>query len=331
MNNRAELPIIEPVFGTYHYQCAATAVIASNPSIRNWVLNENVSLCCGKGFLSGMTTPRVTVILSSYDENPYLERNYFDLRIKNFQFNAMVRHQIDNGYYVYFNKIDDYYLDGKTWYKQRHFFHDGIICGYDQEKKLYCVYAYDNKWILNKFWMPQKSFNAGIRSMRANGENGCIFTLKPLDTQVKIDPRVIVNNLRQYLASSFEKYPKTGPGIARGTVIHDYITLYLDMLLDGSIPYERMDWRVLRLIWEHKKIMLERIERVEEILCLGTEISTKYKSIVEETDKMRMLYAAYHLKRRDSLLVSIRDKLIPIKEKEKDLLNYFIKKVEEKI
>ena len=39
---------------------------------------------------------------------------------------------------------------------------------------------------------------------------------------------------------------------------------YIDKLYDGSIPYDRMDRRVFRLIWEHKKIMLERIEAMEK-------------------------------------------------------------------
>ena len=35
-----QLPIVEPVYGTYHFQGGASAVIHDNPSIRNWFLNE---------------------------------------------------------------------------------------------------------------------------------------------------------------------------------------------------------------------------------------------------------------------------------------------------
>lgn len=331
MNKKVELPIIEPVFSTYHYQCMATAIISSNPSIRNWALNENVTMWCEKSFLWGVTTPYLTVQFSSYEENPHLEKHFFDLTDENIIFDQLVRKYMDNGYYFYFNKIDDFYLDGKTWYKERHFFHDGILCGYDQENKLYCIYAYDNRWKYTKLWIPQESFNDGIRSMRESGEKGYLYALKPMPERVEFNPTVVVNNLKSHINTTFEVCPPTDPTGATGLAVHDYILLYLDKLLDNSIPHERMDWRIFRVIWEHKKLMLERIERMEEALSLNSTTSDLYKFIVEEANKIRLLYASYHMKRRDSLLVSIKEKLIEIKNKEKEILEKFIEEAERKI
>jgi hypothetical protein len=77
--------------------------------------------------------------------------------------------------------------------------------------------------------------------------------------------------------------------------------------------------------------MLERIERMEEALSLDSTASDLYKFIVEEANQIRLLYASYHMKRRDSLLVSIKEKLIEIKHKEKEILEKFIEKAERKI
>lgn len=331
MNKKVELPIIEPVFSTYHYQCMATAIISSNPSIRNWALNENVTMWCEKSFLWGVTTPYLTVQFSSYEENPHLEKHFFDLTDENIIFDQLVQKYMDNGYYFYFNKIDDFYLDGKTWYKERHFFHDGILCGYDQENKLYCIYAYDNRWKYTKLWIPQESFNDGIRSMRESGEKGYLYALKPMPERVDFNPTIVVNNLKSHINTTFEVCPPTDPTGVTGLAVHDYILLYLDKLLDNSIPHERMDWRIFRVIWEHKKLMLERIERMEEALSLDSTASDLYKFIVEEANQIRLLYASYHMKRRDSLLVSIKEKLIEIKHKEKEILEKFIEKAERKI
>lgn len=40
MNKAVELPIVQPLYGTYQNHGAGSAVLKSNPSIRNWYLNQ---------------------------------------------------------------------------------------------------------------------------------------------------------------------------------------------------------------------------------------------------------------------------------------------------
>ncbi len=65
--------------------------------------------------------------------------------------NPIIRAMLDKGIYVAFSNVDDYYIEGKSWYKERHFSHDGLLCGYDRNDKTYCMYAYDSKWMYRKF------------------------------------------------------------------------------------------------------------------------------------------------------------------------------------
>ena len=81
-----------------------------------------------------------------------------------------------------------------------------------------------------------------------------------------------------------------------------------------------MDRRVFRMIWEHKKVMLERIKLIEDALSLDHSLSDAYKSVVREADNCRMLYAAHHMKQRNSVLPIIQKKLLSLKEKEKEIL-----------
>jgi hypothetical protein len=103
--------------------------------------------------------------------------------------------------------------------------------------------------------------------------------------------------------------------------------MYIDKLYDGSIPYERMDWRIFRLLWEHKTVMLERILKTEAITGVCT-ISDEYKKLVHETNTLRMIYATHHMKRKDAVLPGISKKLLDIKDREEKLLTEFVEKVE---
>ena len=170
MKKRVELPIVEPLYKTYNYQGNATAVLKENPSIRNWYLNEVMNLSCNRKFLNGYTTPEITVVNTTWIENPYLEKKWALYRFAKGYINPIIRELINNGYYVCFTSVDDYYVEGKSWYKERHRGHDGMICGYDQNDKTYCIYSYDSKWIQQKFWTSQKGFLQGCKATAKKGQ-----------------------------------------------------------------------------------------------------------------------------------------------------------------
>lgn len=328
MNKFVELPLAPPIYSTYHFQGPASAVLVSNPSIRNWYRNEVMILSCTNHFLSGFTTPQLSIEGSGWLDNPYLEKHTYPLQFLKGYIHPVIRNLIDAGYYVCFMGVDDYYIDGKSWYKERHFNHDGAICGYNQEDKTYCIYAYDDHWVYRKFWTPQKSFEKGIKSAIKSGLYGEICGIKPTTDTVTFDADVACRKIAEYLDSSLEKYPEETRGVVYGIAVQDYIVKYVGCLKDGFIPYERMDRRIFRLLWEHKKAMLERIQYIENAFCLKADISKRYALLTAEADTMRMLYASHHMKRRDSVLPILQKKLSSINKKERELLMKLLEKTE---
>ncbi len=326
MNKHIELPLAEPLYSTYHYQAPGTAVICNNKSVRNWYLNQVMDLKCSKRFLNGFTTPEITIEDSSWAVNPYLDKRGMSTEFTRGFINPIIREMIDRGFYVTFGEVDDFYVKGKSWYKEHHFCHDGLICGYDQNDKTYCIYAYDSNWIYRKFWTPQKDFNAGRIAMRKKGIFSSICGLKVNDDKVEFSSKIACQKIKEYLDSDLQKYPFDSGTNPRGIVVHEYIAEYVTKLYNGDIPYERMDRRVFRLIWEQKKVMLERIVNIEKCLDSANGISKKYEGVVSEADTMRMLYASHHMKRRDSVLPIIKKKLLKLNDAEKELLELLIDK-----
>lgn len=323
MNRFIELPITEPIYKTYHYQGPATAIIIDNPSIRNWYLNQVMNLTCSRRFLHGYTSPELTIPDSSWKDNPYLEKVYYPMRYAKGYINPIIRELLNHGYYVTFGEVDDYYIKGKSWYKERHFPHDGLICGYNQDEKTYCIYAHDCKWVYQKFWTQQNGFNDGRKYMLQKEIYGDVCGLKPKPEHVELSPETVYKKLQEYLDSTYEKYPKEEEGNVYGIIVQDYIAEYIGKLIDGSIPYECMDRRIFRVIWEHKKAMLERIIMLEKVLGMEQTYSEKYCPLVALSDSMRMSYASHHMKRRDSILPIIRKKLLTLMESEREILTKF--------
>lgn len=331
MSRSAQLPLGKPIYSTYMNQGVIGAITANNPSIRNWYLNKVMQLVCNRKFMRGFTTPQIHIEGTGLGENPHFETKRYVCKTLGDETSTVIKDSIDNGYYVYFVGIDDYYMKGKCWYNERHFNHDGLICGYDQDKGTYSILAYDSRWIFRVIEIPQKCFEEARQSAEILGYKPGFYTCRVLDDEVALDPSQMVVKLNEYLDSSFDKYPPHTDGPVCGTVVQDYMAIYLDRLADGTIPYERIDRRVFRLIWEHKKIMLERIRAAEDKLKLPVDTSIQYEPLVKDADDMRMLYALYTYKKKDSILPTIKSMLLDLKNIEIGLLNEFVEKLEKEI
>lgn len=328
MKNKVELPIVEPIYGTYHYQGSGSAIIADNPTIRNWYLNRIMILYCNDKFLEGFSTPQIGICYSFWESVPFIEKHIYDVKFIKKHIKSIIKELLDNGYYVFYTGVDDFYVKGKTWYKQRHFIHDGLICGYDQFKKTYSIFAYDSNWMYSKFKTSQKGFYKGMKSAIKQGEYGQICAIKAKQDRIEFEPKTAIKKISVYLDPTKDGFPSHYKKMILGIKVQEYMALYIDKLIDGSIPYEKMDWRIFRQIWEHKVIMLERIKKIEESLLIDNKSSSAYEKIVEQANTMRMLYASHHMKRRDQVLPLIRKMIVALTESEKEILSEFIERVE---
>lgn len=328
MDRTIELLLGEPFYSTYHFQGLSGAVSDNFPSVRNWYLNNSLSLKCNKVFLYGFSSPHLNIEKSSWTEYPYFDKYIYPMRFFGDNIHDLIIELLHNGYFVNFDGIDDYYMEGKTWYAKRHFCHDGLIFGYNQLDNTYSIFAYDSKWQYSKFKVKQQSFDNGKKSMMDAGIYGNLCAVKPKNVIVDINPDIICNLLIEYLNSSLENYPMKGDGEVKGAVVHKYIELYMDKLFEGLIQYDKMDWRMFRVIWEQKKFMLERLQKVEHKLSFDNVLSNKYNVVVKNANTMHMLYSSHHQRRRDSVLPVIKKILVETYKLETSILYDFVRLIE---
>lgn len=324
------LPFETPLFATTPGSAAAGLAMIGHPTAYNQTLNQAATICCTRKFIKGFTTPQVSTPNIYIQAYKFMERYTVNFRYVKKYCMDIIKDMLDDGFYIFYSDVDDFYLPGKCWYGTRHMHHTGIICGYDDNDDSIIIAAYDINWIFKLIRMPQECFIQGLESSLEAKQYGNMTAYKLKDNTIaEINEREMLKFLKEYMDSSFEKYPEEKDGEVRGIVVHDYLAKYIDKLKDGSIPYDRMDWRAIRPVWEHKKCMLDRIKAVENKNGWDNELSENYAPVVDKANRIRIMYAMYHKNHNNALLDKIRFGLIEIRKMDEDLITKFIKRLEE--
>lgn len=329
MERAKQLPYTDPPFCTYQYFGSPGVVAMQIPTAYNHYLNHCMVLNCGRRFLSGYTSPDLSVNDAELKDMPFIE--HIEIRrnfVEGCELN-LIRNMINEGYYVYFNMIDAYYIEGMLWFEEHHNFHDGMICGYDDNDDTFTIAAYDNRWSYHCFKTSQKGFMKALSSGKERGGYEDFVGLKPKEETIPFDLHAISEHLEHYLTSDPYGTSFEGPNPIQGIIVHDYMRMYLQFLLDGEVPYDRKDRRIMRLILEHKKCMADRIAAVEKKLSCPREISERYVPVVESAKRAHTYYVTYRMKKKDELLRLIQRELEIMKAIEEDVLPDFLKIIKE--
>lgn len=332
MNKSVQLPFFVPGFATYHNTAAVELICANHPHAKNQLFNQRMDLMCERDFLFGYySSPKIAVPDAGVFSFPNMDRYCISMIYAHSVYREIIREMIDKGSYIYLTCIDDYYLPGKSWYMEKHRIHDGILCGYDDIEDTFTLAAYDNNWIFREIRVPQESLKASIDAALEDGHNVCLSAIVVRNKTIELDVAGILKKLKEHLNSVIEKYSLEEKGIVRGTAVYECLELYFDKILDASIDPQKVDWRVMRILWDYRYCMCNRMRAIEEKLDLGNERSENYEKIVKETDRLRMLFAFYHQKPKDSTLQIVKNGMCRLKEVERQELALFISKMEEVI
>ena len=97
-----------------------------NTTSDNWYYNNTIEWRCTRKFLQGFTTPELSLSCGSIWNMPFIDKIGVNTRFARRCALDIIKTMIDDGFYVAFSGVDDYYVKGKSWYKEEHFNHDEI-------------------------------------------------------------------------------------------------------------------------------------------------------------------------------------------------------------
>lgn len=326
---KIELPVEMPLFCTYHWLAGAGIVLKQNPTSDNWYFNNMIQWACSDKFLEDLTTPDITLTNGTIWDIPFLETSPINNRFITKYLLELIRSMLDQGFYVMFFEVDDFYIKGKSLYNRRHFLHDGIITGYDDSNETLTLAAYDERWVFSVFQTPQQGFLKAVEEANRLSITGSIVGVKVTSQEQKLDIEMIHKGIEDYLNSKVAlMYIPKGTESIYGVMVYDYLYIYLNKLQDGTIQHKQMDRRIFRLVWEHKNCMYLRIVAIEKKLNWDNRLSQEYAPLVKKAEKLRFLYSKFNLKFSAYLLETMKTILMEMRGEEIRLLQILAKQLE---
>lgn len=324
MNTQKRLPCRLPIFSSYHYQICGMIPALINPDGYNWYINECVQLSCSDTFFSEYDADGLMIDNSSFTENPNLDVVTVDKIGSWDDVISGIENAINDDRYVYFCGADDYFIREKSNFGKAHMSHDGLIYGCDGQTEELFVLAYNKDWVCKSFTVSFGSFRDSLHNILdgANKWYGFFSYIKAKKDRIPIDLFAIRNSLREYLDSDLKKYPYESPGKKSGMVVYDYLRLLFGLACDGYFP-DGPDRRLMRVLWEHKKCMRDRIKAVSGLIGTSESLCSDYEKAVEAANRARMIFARCCLCGDMGLLRSVSEQLTALQNMERELLEAF--------
>ncbi len=236
----------------------------------------------------------------------------------------LIQYMLRTGHYV-IGFYNEFYIPGKKAYKTYNFWHDYVLFGYDDEKKLFASAGYLAGGKYEKFEIKYDDFLDSIYNI---GTDNVDIWFYKINSCYKVEFRIesILHNIGNYLNSKHES------GIYRDSQNTYYgisaWDIYAKYVIDANT--EALDLRFSRVFMEHKMLMLNRIQICIEEGCINDQsLLTEYKrEIVDQAKAVHYLCLKCAKKSTLSAKTKMYDLINSINSKEVDILNHVIKLIQ---
>lgn len=274
------LPFDISMIETYHCDAFVMGIIQSYNRVKNLSLNYYINMSCVRNKeMKKLDMQYLGSLWGDMWKAGTAELNLF--HFKNFNEKTLIeflRERLDSNSYILFYEVDEYYLSYSEKYKKRHFKHDLYIYGYEDD--FFYGLAYSNRK-LEKLKINKKEIaNCVLQTKLDDITNFCSFRIVQ-SANVKVDLNSIACTMEDYcLARTSYENEEHVFGIEIWRCVIDCLEEYMRC---NTYIQEKFDLRIFRMIWEHKKIMHNRIVVLSNELNFNSDIISELKYIVDQT------------------------------------------------
>ncbi len=324
------LEIMNPPIETYQGESFILGILLAYDNTKNIYYNNYINLATSKE-----NNPRDFILrfTNSLWENYRLNgiANMDKCQLKGIpydNFEDFIMECIDQGKYILLFGIDEYYLSYTDNYYDAHNIHDTYIYGYDEDN--FYVMAY-SKGHLSRITVDATEILEAVYSRMSSTEDStfCTFYINE-SCNIEVDFPMMLNELKNYLMGiDNDTYIEGGAsGINIYKELQQYTNYFMTHIYDEILPY---DIRIFRELWEHKKIMYDRIELISSSFEIDQNIITSFRSIMDNSKQVFELAMKYKMLNSNSILEKIHIKLSEMEEEEVQLYTQLIDQLEGKL
>ena len=292
---RVQLPLVpETESDTYLFYSTRLAMLQANPNTADHLLHFflNLRLYYNEGY--------VNFLFLEEDMDKMLVRhnmNYGDMCRKENILN-FVRKKLCEGFYIGIH-LDEFYMREKDHYGKRHFVHESLIYGFDDESQVFYGYGMTQRQRTAEFMISYEEFLLAYEKgklfyfcgaeylEREENYPVILFQIPPWESR-DFSEHILVEKLIAFL------HPPENERVEED--IHVYgknVYNWILQDLTGECVRGIVDYRVLHLLYEHKCCIRNRLEILRqrgELSEKGQEVYLKIKMIIDDFQAIRYLY-----------------------------------------
>ena len=323
---RKVLKVTYPSVTSWTWHANLFAMIESMPEAQDWIYSNYIQVHCHlderrEGLFFEFFPTYTSILICPLLHNQYMDRKFIQNgwnEWKDFLIDC-----IDNDYYIY-GVCNEKYLHNL----QDDFLHELFIYGYDlNESVFYCAdFTFSNS---GKYTFTQKPMEQICQSFRdvpeqddylLCGEGGIILSkiCPAKEKPYEIEIPYLKRNLTEYLEgrNTFKHFSmlyntepkqnndggKAQRKLVFGIDIYDVLMAYLKGSKDNFQP----DYRAFHNLYEHKKLMVKRIEYLKEKQLIPQNINKEiYMKILDLSQVLSCLIIKYHCKNDQRIMEKI--------------------------
>ncbi len=221
---------------------------------------------------------------------------------------------------------DEFYIPDRISYIRKiHFRHEIMIYGYDSDKSLFNVIGYNEKLKYTSSCVSFSEFESSF--LNSIDKTNDIILMKAKDSK-SYNPSYefdVENVFSKNTSANFRSIGKPNKGICGISVYDQLIRYYQDILQNDSNVI--CDIKHFHLLYEHKKVMVSRLEYLMENNYIDTknDLINEFRNLEYEALNKRNIIMKYNATRSKAQINTVIDSLHKMCNSEKkaieDLLN----------